>query len=202
MLTKLKRYVSDSPEVPVHWEKKLDDNGEVYYIDTEVGEWYRVNGKQHTRVDTNEKLNIISAESRREFNEQKQYIDELDTLRQKVKQLETALDAEKAKGIEDNQEIEAVQRHNAVLQKELDSVQTNWNASRLEMEAMIKEIDQSRLENRKLLNEIIELRGAKRCVMPVAAHGPVGNCVSCTETMRSRHPTKKRMVLSSRNSSD
>eukprot|EP01083_Nonionella_stella_P295775 1005115_1 len=34
-------------------------------------QWYRVKGKQHKRIDTNEKISILTAESKKEFDDQK-----------------------------------------------------------------------------------------------------------------------------------
>eukprot|EP01083_Nonionella_stella_P051270 136124_1 len=34
-------------------------------------QWYRVKGKQHKRIDTNEKIDILTAESKKEFDDQK-----------------------------------------------------------------------------------------------------------------------------------
>eukprot|EP01084_Bolivina_argentea_P232001 391120_1 len=47
-------------ELPQNWEKKTDEYGITYYVDTETGEWYRVNNKKHKRINTNEKLHIIT----------------------------------------------------------------------------------------------------------------------------------------------
>merc|ERR1719356_2422088 len=55
--------------LPESWDERLDEEGKKYYVDTETGEWYRVKAKQHKRIDTNEKLNIITAESKKEFDD-------------------------------------------------------------------------------------------------------------------------------------
>jgi len=67
------------PEIPESWDEQIDEHGEPYYVDTESGEWYRVVGdaaKGHKRIDTNEKLSIITAESKKEFDDQKEKMDE------------------------------------------------------------------------------------------------------------------------------
>eukprot|EP01084_Bolivina_argentea_P205135 350491_1 len=60
-------------DLPQSWEERIDENGKPYFVDAETGEWYRVKGKQHQRIDTNEKLSIITAESKKEF-ERAQYL--------------------------------------------------------------------------------------------------------------------------------
>eukprot|EP01083_Nonionella_stella_P275059 934104_1 len=61
------------PTLPESWEERIDENGKPYFVDTETGEWYRVKAKQHKRIDTSEKLSIITAESKKEF-ERAQYL--------------------------------------------------------------------------------------------------------------------------------
>eukprot|EP01084_Bolivina_argentea_P137142 241522_1 len=51
------------------WEPRIDDNGEPYYVDTDTGEWYRIKGKQHKRINTNEKLSIVTENSKRQFDD-------------------------------------------------------------------------------------------------------------------------------------
>ena len=95
MFSKLKKYVGDSPEeVPAHWEARLDERGAFYYIDTQTGEWYRMNGKHHKRIDTQEKVFLVQAESQRELEEQARELDglQIDSLRQKVQKLTSDLD--------------------------------------------------------------------------------------------------------------
>eukprot|EP01084_Bolivina_argentea_P260720 440374_1 len=62
-------------DLPESCEKRTDENGEAYFIDTQTGEWYRVTAKQHKRIDTNEKLSIITAESKQAFDDQKKQMD-------------------------------------------------------------------------------------------------------------------------------
>jgi len=64
-------------EIPESWDERSDDHGNPYYVDTDTGEWYRLvdNAKKHKRIDTNEKLSIITAESQKEFDEHKKTID-------------------------------------------------------------------------------------------------------------------------------
>eukprot|EP01083_Nonionella_stella_P295774 1005112_1 len=58
-------------EIPENWDERIDENGKPYYVDTVTGEWYRVRAKQHKRIDTNEKISILTAESKKEFDDQK-----------------------------------------------------------------------------------------------------------------------------------
>ena len=63
------------PEIPESWDERIDENGNPYFVDTDTGEWYRIvsdnNHRIHKRIDTNEKLSIITAENKKQFAEQK-----------------------------------------------------------------------------------------------------------------------------------
>eukprot|EP01083_Nonionella_stella_P076727 209238_1 len=63
--------VRNTPEIPETWDENIDKTGKTYYVDTETGEWYRISGKKHKRIDTNEKIDIVTAQSRKEFEELK-----------------------------------------------------------------------------------------------------------------------------------
>eukprot|EP01084_Bolivina_argentea_P249622 417964_1 len=66
MSNKLKNPQSPT-KLPKTWDEKTDPNGHIYYVDTETGEWYRVNESKHKRIDTNEKLNIITEQSKTDW---------------------------------------------------------------------------------------------------------------------------------------
>ena len=65
--------------LPESWDERTDENGKPYFVDTQTGEWYRVKSKQHKRIDTKEKLDIITAESKKEYADNHEETDDINT---------------------------------------------------------------------------------------------------------------------------
>jgi len=59
-------------EIPEDWEEKTDNEGKKYYVDVKSGEWYRIKAKEHRRIDTNEKISIITTATEKEFKDMDQ----------------------------------------------------------------------------------------------------------------------------------
>ena len=63
--------LSVSDEIPEDWDRQLDHERKPYYVDMSTGEWYRVKANQHRRINTNEKISIITETTKRDFVERK-----------------------------------------------------------------------------------------------------------------------------------
>ena len=63
-------------EIPDEWEQRIDNDGEPYFVDTKTGEWYRIDGPLRTRIDTNEKISIISDKQKKEMEDLQGDLDE------------------------------------------------------------------------------------------------------------------------------
>lgn len=92
-------------DIPETWEKNTDENGKTYYIDTETGEWYRFTDpskKQHRRINTQEKTDMIMSLSKKEEEENLKKVKEDE--KQKAaepKVVSTAADEEEDSSYED-----------------------------------------------------------------------------------------------------
>ena len=67
-------------EIPEEWEERMDNDGKPYYVDIKTGEWYRIKAKSHTRINTNEKISIISDKQKKEMADMAAAADEQDSV--------------------------------------------------------------------------------------------------------------------------